>query len=56
MLFLVIAAVALLVVLVALVRHSRNFRGYGDQYADEERPDATDLKLSKWLRGPEGGA
>ena len=39
MAFLIVLGVLLLIGAVAIVRHSRNFRGSADLFASEERPD-----------------
>jgi hypothetical protein len=51
MIFLAVLGVLLLVGFIVIIRHSRNFRGSGEHFASEERPD---IKLSKALP-PSGG-
>ena len=50
-LFLVVLGVLLLVGVVAVICHSRNFRGSGEHFASEERPD---VSLSKGLPRNDG--
>jgi hypothetical protein len=44
--------VLLVIGFVLVVRHSRNFKGSGEQFASEERPD---VRLSKGLPRNDGG-
>jgi hypothetical protein len=52
MIFLVVVGVLLLVACVAIVRHSRNFRGSGRHFESEERPD---VHVSKALPRNDSG-
>ncbi len=48
-----IFGVLLLIGFVAVLRHSRNFRGSGEQFASEERPE---MKQSKGYQRNDSGA
>jgi hypothetical protein len=39
MVFLIVLGVLLLIGVVAVIRHSQNFRGSAEHFASEERPD-----------------
>ena len=51
--FLIVLGVLLLIGVVAVIRHSRNFRGSAEHFASEERPD---VRVSQGLpRNTDGG-
>jgi hypothetical protein len=53
MAFLIVVGVLLLIAVVAVVRHSRNFRGSGRHFEAEERPP--EMKVSKTLPRNDSG-
>jgi uncharacterized membrane protein len=52
MIFLVVVGALLLIACVAIVLHSRNFRGYGRHFESEESPE---MKVSKALQRNDSG-
>jgi hypothetical protein len=53
MAFPIALGVLLLIGFLLVIRHSRNFKGSGQHFASEERPD---VRLSKGLPRNDGGA